>query len=369
MPQRRAEYDRGEVRAAPRPRVADGRLRRLRLLGRGAGRRASGFHQIFEGVLGRRRRGRGAPARGEDLEQSARVSFDEAFHGATPPPPRRAPGRRATSCGGTGDVAIGPQPCEACGGRGPGARAPRADDLHPAVPRLRVHGRPRASCRARAAPARGGRCRANGRRSRSRPESATAAGSTSPGSGNAGRRGGPRGRLPPRRPRRAASAVPAPGRRPALRDPGDHDRGRAGRARRGADARTAPWSSRCRRAPRPASASACASAGCRGRTGRAAATSTSRRGCGCPAVRDDESRELLRGVRAPQPPRSAARPRRPRAGPQGALMSPRGKRAPAGGRRARDAAGPGQVLHDQRGGQELRRPSRRPCASTSAKGC
>ena len=114
--QRRAEYDRGEVRSAPRPRVADVGFAGFDFSAEvQAG--GVGFHQIFEGVLAGGSADAAAPARGEDLEQSAQVSFDEAFHGAT----RRLHVVRLASCdtcGGSGNIAIGPQPCEACGGAG-----------------------------------------------------------------------------------------------------------------------------------------------------------------------------------------------------------------------------------------------------------
>ena len=113
--QRRAAYDRGEVREAPRPPVAAVGFAGFDFSADvTAG--GVGFRQIFEGVLG------GAPtaaqpARGEDLEQSARMTFDETFSGAM----RRlhiVRLARCEPCHGTGDVAIGPQPCEACGGAG-----------------------------------------------------------------------------------------------------------------------------------------------------------------------------------------------------------------------------------------------------------
>jgi molecular chaperone DnaJ len=114
--QRRAEYDRGEVRAAPRPRVSDVGFAGFDFSAEvEAG--GVGFHQIFEGVLAGGGPVAGGPARGEDLEQSARISFDEAFHGAT----RRLHVVRLApceTCGGTGEIATGPQPCEACGGGG-----------------------------------------------------------------------------------------------------------------------------------------------------------------------------------------------------------------------------------------------------------
>jgi molecular chaperone DnaJ len=115
-PQRRAAYYRGEVRAAPGPCVPDVGFAGFDFSAE-AQAGGVGFRQIFEGVLTAGRPAPGAPARGEDLEQSAGVTFDEAFHGAA----RRVHLVRLTacaSCHGTGDVAIPPQPCEACGGGG-----------------------------------------------------------------------------------------------------------------------------------------------------------------------------------------------------------------------------------------------------------
>src|SRR5688500_1773816 len=114
-PQRRAAYDRGEVRSAPQPRVAEVGFAGFDFSAEVQSSGGVGFHQIFEGVLAGA--SPGAPVRGEDLEQSARISFDEAFEGAV----RRlhlvrlAP---CAACRGTGDVAIGPEPCEAGGGAG-----------------------------------------------------------------------------------------------------------------------------------------------------------------------------------------------------------------------------------------------------------
>ena len=113
--QRRAAYDRGDVRAAPSPPVAAVGFAGFDF---SADVQAGGvgFRQIFEGVLAGGPIA-GASARGEDLEQSARISFDEAFAGAT----RRLHVVRLAACdacAGTGDVAVGPQPCEACGGVG-----------------------------------------------------------------------------------------------------------------------------------------------------------------------------------------------------------------------------------------------------------
>ena len=115
-PQRRAAYDRGEVRAAPRPRVPDVGFAGFDFSAEvQAG--GAGFHQIFEGVIAASRPASGPAARGEDLEQSARVSFDESFGGVV----RRLHLVRldvCASCRGVGDVAVPPRPCEACGGGG-----------------------------------------------------------------------------------------------------------------------------------------------------------------------------------------------------------------------------------------------------------
>jgi len=115
-PQRRASYDRGEVRPAPRPAVPDVGFAGFDFSAEvQAG--GVGFHQIFEGVLAAGVAVPGAPARGEDLEQSARISFDEAFHGAV----RRLHLVRLAacpSCAGSGDVPMAPQPCEGCAGAG-----------------------------------------------------------------------------------------------------------------------------------------------------------------------------------------------------------------------------------------------------------
>lgn len=112
-PERRAQYDRGDVQAAPAslPDVqfagfdfsADG----------GAG--GIGFRQIFEGVL-QPRHPASAP-RGEDLEQAATIAFEECFHGTR----RRLHLLRqdqCSGCGGTGQVETGPSPCAECHGAG-----------------------------------------------------------------------------------------------------------------------------------------------------------------------------------------------------------------------------------------------------------
>src|SRR5687768_14893597 len=76
-PERRAQYDRGDVKAAP-PSVPDVQFAGFDFSAESAGG-AIGFRQIFEGVL-QPRRTASAP-RGEDLEQAATITFDECFHG------------------------------------------------------------------------------------------------------------------------------------------------------------------------------------------------------------------------------------------------------------------------------------------------
>ena len=140
--------------------------------------------------------------------------------------------------------------------------------------------------------------------------------------------------------------------------PGHDHRGGAGRARRGADARTAPVTIEIPRAPRPASASGCASAGMPrlGEKGRGDLYVEAR--VWVPA------RDRRREPRAAARSSRGATPHDPRA--------ERGLRPPPAAKELSDAAraaarrdepgasaaapGRGQVLHDQRGGQELRHP-------------
>lgn len=188
-PLRRAAYDRGETRAAPPPRFPEVGFAGFDFSAE-AQSGGVGFHQIFEGVLAGGG-GPAAPARGEDLEQSARVSFDEAFHGAV----RRlhlvrlAP---CAECAGTGDVAIRPEPCEACGGAGQ-VRARRG---------RMIFTRPCRDCASAGVLAHRacGRCGGEGRSMQSewaelQVPSGVREGSRIrlPGKGNAGRRGGPPG--------------------------------------------------------------------------------------------------------------------------------------------------------------------------------
>lgn len=191
-PQRRAQYDKGDV--APK---APDRGAEVRFSGfdfstevRTAG---VGFHQIFEGVLRAGVASADAAARGEDLEQSARITFEEAFRGTTC---RVHVVRQAEcgSCAGTGAVATGPSPCPACEGTG---------EVHARRGRM-IFTRPCRECGASGVIAHRpcGTCAGEGRVMRSewadvRVPAGAADGSriVAAGLGNAGRRGGPPGDL------------------------------------------------------------------------------------------------------------------------------------------------------------------------------
>jgi molecular chaperone DnaJ len=114
-PQRRAQYDRGDV-APPAPRPPEVRFAGFDF---SADVHAGGvgFQQIFGGVL---RAGTADPegaTRGEDLEQSARITFEESFRGAA----RRVHLVRldqCPACGGMGAIPTPPMPCPSCNGAG-----------------------------------------------------------------------------------------------------------------------------------------------------------------------------------------------------------------------------------------------------------
>ncbi len=79
---------------------------------------SAGFQDIFAGVLGAKREAaREGAHRGEDLEESVRIGFDECFH-----PTRRRLHvvrlDRCEACGGAGARAIGPVACPECAGTG-----------------------------------------------------------------------------------------------------------------------------------------------------------------------------------------------------------------------------------------------------------
>jgi molecular chaperone DnaJ len=110
--QRRAQYDRGEV-PTPAPPVPDVGFAGFDFSAEARSERA-GFHEIFEGVL---RRSPEGPARGEDLEQTTRVTFEECLQGTR----RRVHLVRydvCPACEGRGEVALRPRPCPVCQGRG-----------------------------------------------------------------------------------------------------------------------------------------------------------------------------------------------------------------------------------------------------------
>jgi molecular chaperone DnaJ len=190
-PQRRSEYDRGDLKArAPHspPDVgfegfdfsAEARLD------------GAGFRELFDGVL--RASGAGSEVevlRGEDLEQVTRINFEESLSGTE----RRVHLVRADPCPicrGVGDVAFGPVPCPRCKGTG----QIRANRGH------MIFSRRCGDCGASGVLTRRPcqRCGGEGRLMQSEwlavqiPQGA-ADGSrvTIPGCGNAGRRGGPSG--------------------------------------------------------------------------------------------------------------------------------------------------------------------------------
>ncbi len=113
-PQQRARYDRGEP-PAPATEVPEVGFAgfdlsaELRLDG-------SGLRDILQGVLRPRKPGAGE-RRGEDLEQSTVVSFQESFRGAH----RRLHLlrlERCQACDGRGEVELRPQRCPVCQGSG-----------------------------------------------------------------------------------------------------------------------------------------------------------------------------------------------------------------------------------------------------------
>ena len=188
-PRRRAEFDRGEL-AAPRPRVPDVGFAGFDFSAEVQATSGVGFQQIFEGVL-RAREPVPPPARGEDLEQAAVLTFDEAFRGTT----RRVTlvrQHRCEACRGAGDVAVAPMPCAACGGTGQ-ARARRG---------RMIFTRRCAECGATGVVSRRpcARCAGEGRVTQGDavevhipPGAADGDRVRVPGLGNAGRRGGPPG--------------------------------------------------------------------------------------------------------------------------------------------------------------------------------
>jgi molecular chaperone DnaJ len=187
-PSRRAAYDRGELPAVPAEPSAEGGFEGFDFSAR-VRVETVGFHEIFDSAL-RPTTQRDAP-RGEDLEQSTRVSFEESMAGAT----RRVHLVRfapCPACGGAGEVAFGPVPCPRCQGSG----TVRGSRGH------MIFSRPCGDCggtgeiRKRPCP----RCSGEGRGVASEwlevripPGVGNGSQVRLPGAGNAGRRGGPSG--------------------------------------------------------------------------------------------------------------------------------------------------------------------------------
>jgi molecular chaperone DnaJ len=114
-PRRRAEYDRGEKPAQDAVPVHEVGFEGFDFSVEAAG--SVGFRELFAGVLQGAAAEPRTPARGEDLEQSTRLSFEESLAGTS----RRIHLVRqdpCPSCGGAGEVAFGPVPCPRCHGTG-----------------------------------------------------------------------------------------------------------------------------------------------------------------------------------------------------------------------------------------------------------
>jgi len=187
-PKRRAAYDRGELDPEPVAPVAEGGFQGFDFSVRVRTERVS-FREIFE--TGPPGGGGAGAARGEDLEQATRVSFEESMMGAT----RRVHLVRhetCRSCGGGGEVEVDPVPCPRCGGSGQ-VRGSRGH---------MIFSRPCAQCRGsgalrhRTCP----QCSGEGRAFTSEwlelripPGVGDGSQVKLPGAGNAGRRGGPPG--------------------------------------------------------------------------------------------------------------------------------------------------------------------------------
>jgi molecular chaperone DnaJ len=113
-PQRRGAYDRGEPSAPPAAPVPEAGFEGFDFSAQ-VGVESVHFRDLFDAA----RPGRTAreAARGEDLEQATRVSFEESLKGTS----RRVHLGRfepCETCGGSGEVAYGPVPCPRCRGTG-----------------------------------------------------------------------------------------------------------------------------------------------------------------------------------------------------------------------------------------------------------
>jgi molecular chaperone DnaJ len=116
-PQRRSQYDRGDLKAEARAAPPHVGFHGFDFSAEG-GPGGAGFRELFGGVLRSAQVVRAEePARGEDLEQTTGLTFEESLVGTE----RRIHVVRADHCpicGGAGDVAFGPVPCPRCGGTG-----------------------------------------------------------------------------------------------------------------------------------------------------------------------------------------------------------------------------------------------------------
>ena len=184
-PQRRAAYDRGERAEAARACRAEGALRRLRLLGRGAGRARRASARSSTASCERRETGAERAARGGP-RAGARASPSRSRSTAPRAGCTSCGTSRAPACAGAGEVAFGPVPCRALPRHGPGAGQPRPHDLLAALRRLRRAGRAQRA-RLRALPRRGRAVPgASGSTCGSRRGSASGSRVRLPGCGNAG---------------------------------------------------------------------------------------------------------------------------------------------------------------------------------------
>lgn len=112
-PERRGAYDRGVVEGKTHREKPPLSFEGFDFGGGGTGGR-QGFRELFESAI---EPSGESSQRGEDLEVTLRISFDEAFRGAH----RRLSVTRlspCTGCDGTGTVARPPKPCATCNGEG-----------------------------------------------------------------------------------------------------------------------------------------------------------------------------------------------------------------------------------------------------------
>jgi molecular chaperone DnaJ len=114
-PQRRGQYDRGESIPTP-PRAPEVGFHGFDFSG-DVRVGALDYREFIDGVLRPQPMAEADVRPGEDLEQVAEVSFEEAFHGVV----RRAHLMRLDpcgGCGGSGELPFNPRPCPGCGGSG-----------------------------------------------------------------------------------------------------------------------------------------------------------------------------------------------------------------------------------------------------------